>query len=227
MGVIPFYGAGDRRLFEIERAAMDRPGRVVTVLDEVLPRDGLVIDVGAGDGFTAERLRRGGRRVVALEPAEGMRRPERRLLWAGGEAEHLPFRTGSVDAAYSTWAYFFSREWDPTPGLRELDRVVHRGGVIAIVDNLGDDEFTALAPDPERLTAYPDFWKGQGFDCRPIDTVFQFESPADADQLLTLYFGPSPQHQARLTLTYRAGLFIRRGRGPSAGGTDGRETIAN
>jgi len=208
MGVIPFYGAGDRRLFEIERAAMDRPGRVIAALDRVLPA-GLVLDVGAGDGFTAERLSSSDRRVVPLEPAGGMRRPGRPLWWLGGEAEHLPLRAGSVDAAYSTWAYFFSRKWDPTPGLRELDRVVRLGGVIAIVDNLGDDEFTALAPDPAALTADPAFWQTEGFECAVIETTFEFDSPSDASELLTLYFGESTEHHERLSLTYRVGLFTR------------------
>lgn len=209
MGVIPFYGAQDRRLFEIERAAMDRPGHVIAALDELLPRSGLVVDVGAGDGFTAERLTARSRRIVALEPAAGMRWGERSLLWLGGEAEHLPLRPSSVDAAYSTWAYFFSRNWDPTPGLRELDLVVRPGGVIAIADNLGDDEFTGLAPDPVALTADREFWRRQGFDCQVIDTVFEFESPADAAELLTLYFGESPSHVNRLKLSYRVGLFTR------------------
>ena len=209
MGVIPFYGAKRRRLFEIERAAMDRPGRVIAALDELLPRNGLVLDVGAGDGFTAARLANRSRQVVALEPAEGMRRPERALLWLGGEAERLPLRPSSVEAAYSTWAYFFSRNWDPTPGLRELDRVVKPGGVLAIVDNLGDDEFTALAPDPIALTADPEFWEDRGFDCTVIDTYFEFDSPSDAEELLTLYFGESPAHKERLRPTYRLGLFTR------------------
>lgn len=213
MGVIPFYGAQDRRLFEIERAAMDRPGRVVGALDALLPRAGLVLDVGAGDGFTAERLSTANRRVVALEPAGGMRRPDRPVLWVGGEAEHVPIRTASVDAAFSTWAYFFSRNWDPTPGVRELDRVVRPGGVIAIVDNLGDDEFTARAPDPAALTADPAFWKDQGFSCTVIDTAFEFDSPTDAEELLTLYFGPSAEHIKRLRLSYRAGVFTRTSRG--------------
>ena len=215
MGVIPFYGAAHRRLFDIERAAMDRSGRVLAALDELLPQRGLVLDVGAGDGFTAERLATRERTVIALEPAEGMRRPERPILWTGGEAEHLPLHSASVDAAYSTWAYFFSRNWDPTPGLQELDRVVRPGGQIAIVDNLGDDEFTALAPDPTALTADPEFWKGQGFDCTVIHTAFEFDSPTDADELLTLYFGPDAQHRDRLRLTYRVGLFTRPSHGPA------------
>jgi hypothetical protein len=57
-------------MFAIERAAMDRDGLVVRALDELLPR-GRVLDVGAGDGFTAERLG-ANRRIVALEPNVGM-----------------------------------------------------------------------------------------------------------------------------------------------------------
>ena len=124
MTVIPFYGAEDPELFAIERRAMDRDGLVLSALDRLLPI-GRVLDVGAGDGFTAQRLRVG-RTVVALEPSERMltrRRSSRRVR---GEAEHLPFGDDTFDAAYATWAYFFSRDWDPTPGIAELDRIVRR-----------------------------------------------------------------------------------------------------
>ena len=53
MGVIPFYGADEPELFAIERRAMDRDGLVIDALHELLP-PGLVLDVGAGDGFTAD-----------------------------------------------------------------------------------------------------------------------------------------------------------------------------
>ncbi|HUR49917.1 MAG TPA: class I SAM-dependent methyltransferase, partial [Acidimicrobiales bacterium] len=149
------------------------------------------------------------RSVTALEPAAGMRSLARPVRWIGGEAEHLPLRDASVDAAYSTWAYFFSRNWDPTPGLAELQRVVRPGGLMAIVDNLGDDEFTALAPDPTALSADPEFWKQQGFEYRVINTRFEFDSPTEAEELLTLYFGESPDHKNRQTLTYRVALFTR------------------
>ena len=82
--VIPFYGSRSPRLFEIERRAMDRDGQVIDFLDRVLPA-GRVLDVGAGDGFTAERLSRADRVVVALEPDPGIVTGTRRLLWASGE----------------------------------------------------------------------------------------------------------------------------------------------
>lgn len=52
--VIPFYGSTDREMFAIERAAMDRPGKVIAALDELLPPAGRVVDIGASDGFTAD-----------------------------------------------------------------------------------------------------------------------------------------------------------------------------
>ena len=84
-----------------------------------------------------------------------------------------------------------------------------RGGMIAIVDNLGDDEFTALAVDPIALTADPEFWRTQGFACQVIETYFEFNSPTDAHELLTLYFGESRFHTGDMRLTYRVGLFTR------------------
>lgn len=113
MTVIPFYGADDPEMFAIERAAMDRDGLVLRALDELLP-DGTVLDVGAGDGFTAERLGVR-RRIVALEPSAGMigNRP---VSWVRGVAERLPFADGTFDGAYATWAYFFRGAGIRRPG---------------------------------------------------------------------------------------------------------------
>lgn len=146
MPLIPFYGVDHPELFAIERRAMDRPGRVIEALDARLPDSGWIVDVGAGDGFTAERLSTRDRRLLAVEPATEMIRPDRQLSWVQAEAALLPFENASLDAAYATWAYFFSRGFDPSPGLQELHRVVKPGGPLLIVENLGSDEFTAWRP---------------------------------------------------------------------------------
>lgn len=203
MPVLPFYGESNPRLFAIERAAMDPAGLVLAALDGVLPRDGLVLDVGAGDGFTALRLDRD---VVALEPASGMRRPGNGLRWVGGDAAHLPFTGDSFAAAYSTWAYFFTGPgWDPTPGVDELRRVVRGGGPLVIVDNLGGDEFTA--PMPASAVADVEQWASLGFDCEVIDTTFELQSKDDARELLGMYFGDDAPADPPLAMTYRVGLF--------------------
>jgi SAM-dependent methyltransferase len=209
--VIPFYGADDPAMFAIEREAMDRDGRVIAALDDVLPA-GLVLDVGAGDGFTAAKLT-SGRPIVALEPAEAMIAPRDGVRWVRGEAEHLPFQDGTFTGAYATWAYFFSRGWDPRPGIAELDRVVAQGGPLAVVDNLGGDAFAELA-DAD-ISADPTFWEAEGFSCRSIATSFRFDDLNEARTLLGFFFGDRGREGAAVEIGFRVGLFTRPSRGPA------------
>ncbi len=208
--MIPFYGVEHPELFTIERAAMDRDGLVIDRLNELLPR-GTVLDVGAGDGFTAERLTRRDRTVIAVEPAGGMIDRGRPLSWVQADAEALPFRDGTLDGAYATWAYFFSRGFDPTPGIGELHRTVCGGGPLMIAENLGGDEFCALASSD--ITADAAFWAKQGFSLEIVETEFAFETREEALRLLTFYFGDvGPMPPTRLS--YRVGLFVGQSRGP-------------
>jgi hypothetical protein len=50
MTVIPFYGSKRPDMFAMEQKAMDRPGRVLKVLDHLLPQRGRILDIGAGAG---------------------------------------------------------------------------------------------------------------------------------------------------------------------------------
>ncbi|MFI5055254.1 MAG: class I SAM-dependent methyltransferase [Actinomycetota bacterium] len=209
MSVIPFYGAEDPELFAIERRAMDRDGLVIDGLHELLP-PGLVLDVGAGEGFTAERLGPG-RSIVALEPSAGMLSRADLRCRVRGEAEHLPFVEAAFDAAYATWAYFFTRDWDPTPGIAELDRVVRPGGPLAIVDNLGGDAFAAMAEAD--ISADPAAWQALGFTCDVIETAFRFEDLEEAQRLLGFFFGDRGVAGAALDVPFRVGVFHRSSRG--------------
>lgn len=212
--MIPFYGAEQPDLFAIERAAMDRPGLVIAELARLMPESGLVIDVGAGDGFTAEQLTTRSRAVVPVEPSDGMVRSLRLLPWVLGLAQELPIRTGAADGLYATWAYFFPKAHDVTRGLAEADRVVKPGGPIVIVDNLGGDEFTAMA---ERdITTDSEFWTAEGFEMTAVDTTFEFDSLEEARLLLGMFFGESGHDVTKTSLTFRVGVFSRPSRGPAA-----------
>lgn len=188
--IIPFYGATDPDLFAIERAAMDREGRVVARLDALLPRRGRVLDVGAGDGFTARRLAGAGRHMVALEPAPGMiaqRADHPDVSFVQGVAGALPFADGSFDGAYATWAYFFPGSMDPSLGLAELHRVVRPGGPIVLVANAGDDELTGLGTASGGEPA--GWFADRGFAVDVLDTTFAFDTVEDARRLLARYVG--------------------------------------
>ena len=199
--VIPFYGADDPALFAIEREAMDRPGKVIAALNDLLPT-GFLLDVGAGDGYTATRMAAS---TVALEPAAGMRRPGGAVRFVAGEAEHLPFADDAFDGAYSTWAYFFTGPgWDPSPGVRELRRVVRNGGSMVIVDNLGDDEFSSYLNLPGADVVW---WESQGFTTSVVETQFSFSSQTDAARLLSRYLDRAIDSPP-LTFEYNVALFV-------------------
>ncbi len=173
-------------MFAIERTAMDRPGKVIEHLDTAMP-GGRLLDVGAGDGFTAGRLTRAGRMIFGLEPAAEMMNHDRNLIYTRGSAESLPFSDNAFDGAYATWAYFFPRFFDISRGLAEIRRVVRPGGPIVIVDNYGDDEFSRWLGHTwgvDRL-----FWEGVGFQVSEIETVFEFSRQQEAEKLMSFFAG--------------------------------------
>jgi SAM-dependent methyltransferase len=186
--VIGFYGSTDPRVFEIERRCMDRGGVIISFLDDGLPA-GRVLDVGAGDGFTAERLSRPDRTVVAMEPDPGMVASSRPLVWASGVAQDIPFHDDAFDASYSTWAFFLSGMSPEVllTGLSEVQRVVREGGPIIVIDNAGDDEFTKLSD--RSVSGDPEWWTERGFRHTVLRTSFLFDSVEEARELMTYYFG--------------------------------------
>ena len=186
--VVDFYGSSHPRLFEIERRCMDRDGVLLSFLDSRLP-DGRVLDVGAGDGFTASRLSRARRAVVALEPDPGMVSRRQPLVWVSGVVQDLPFHDRTFDAAYSTWAFFLSGldEAELEAGLSEINRVVVGGGPIIIAENAGGDEFCSFSGRP--IHGDPGWWRERGFDTHVLESSFRFDDADEARELLTFYFG--------------------------------------
>jgi len=180
---------------------------VTAALDELLPPVGRVVDIGAGDGFTAEKLMTPSRLVIPVEPAIGMIDHGRPLPWVQATAQALPFRTDAFDGAYATWAYFFPSFFDISAGLEEVRRVVRPSGPIIIVDNAGDDAFTVMADDNH--AADLDFWRAQGFEIRIVETAFVFDTLEDAEKLLVFYFGDAAR--PALQIDYRVAIMVSHG----------------
>ena len=166
---------------------MDRRGLVIATLKAILPGRGTILDIGAGNGHTASLLTTEQRAVVATEPASGMIDTNSDIPWVQAIAQQLPFSTDSFDGAYATWAYFFPAFIDISDGLAEIRRVTRPGSPIVIVDNAGDDAFTAMAG--EDIETDLDFWSGEGFSIEILESSFDFETIEDAGSLLRLYFG--------------------------------------
>lgn len=182
---IPFYGSEKTRLFEIERRCMDKEGIVLKHLDQILPL-GHVLDIGAGNGFTATSMIKKNRFVVPCEPSIPMVDKEKNLPWTIGVAQDLPFKNNSFSAAYATWAYFFPAYHSIENGLNETNRVVKSGGNIIIVDNAGEDEFCGLFR--RDISSDSSWWEKKGFECHVLHSAFEFDSIDEAEELLSFYW---------------------------------------
>ena len=124
-------------------ATLGQVSRWRRAVQEKLPAEGRVLEVGCGPGSFAEEVK--GRDLVCLDPSELMletarprvnsqrdSRGDSPVEFVLGTAEELPFETDSFDAACSLFSF---RDWyDKRAGLGEVLRVLRPGGRVVIVD---------------------------------------------------------------------------------------------
>jgi SAM-dependent methyltransferase len=141
----------DRVAEEYERARADYPSEVLDVLP--LDTEAEVLDLGAGTGKLTRVLTQRYRRVIAVEPLDGMRAILERVVPAAeshaGSAEAIPLPDTSVDAVFAGQAFhWFAND----QAIAEIARVLRPGGVLALVWNRPDDD--RPSPLPEGYQAY-------------------------------------------------------------------------
>ena len=161
-----------------------------------------VLDIGCGTGFHLPRFARTAARVHGVEPHPDLAALARRRVAAAvrrerglapvevhvGTAQHLPLPDASVDVVHARWAYFFGPGCEP--GLRELDRVVRRGGTAYVIDNDGARStwgawFRRGYPsvDPDEVAR---FWSAHGWSRVPVLTRWQFDERADLEAVVRI-----------------------------------------
>jgi demethylmenaquinone methyltransferase/2-methoxy-6-polyprenyl-1,4-benzoquinol methylase len=136
-----------RELFAPLGPAYDRVGAALSLgqdplwrrfLVSRLPRDrGHVLDVATGTGLVARELLRHGFRVTGLDQSPEMlavarRRFGDRVPLVEASADSIPLPESSVD--HVTFTYLLRYVDDPGATLRELARVVRRGGTLASLE---------------------------------------------------------------------------------------------
>jgi SAM-dependent methyltransferase len=128
-------GSLDRWPGDYERGRPGWPPGVVDVPG--LPPAATVLDLGAGTGKLTRLLVSAFGRVIAVEPAEAMRRllvklyPEAEAL--AGTGQEIPLPDASVDAVFAAQAFHW---FDDERALAELARVLRPGGALVLMWNL-------------------------------------------------------------------------------------------
>lgn len=193
--------------YELENRAFDPDGLVEQAIRSVLDWSGRdVLDLGCGSGFHLPRFAATARTVTGVEPHPGLVSLARRRAVRArrhdptlcpievltGTAQAVPLPPASVDVVHARWAYFFGPGSEP--GLRELDRVVRRGGAAFVVDNDARVStfgrwFRAGYPnvDPDAVER---FWARHGWERIPVTTRLEPESRADLEAVVRIEFDP-------------------------------------
>lgn len=122
-----------------------REARALLRWMELRPKD-WVLDAACGPGVLARSLALRTSRVYALdlcprmiEAARGARPgPHPRVRFTVGQAERLPYRSGSFHLV--TCAYAFANFPQPLEALREFARVARRGGRIVVLDVVAPED---------------------------------------------------------------------------------------
>ncbi|HEY3530407.1 MAG TPA: class I SAM-dependent methyltransferase [Nocardioides sp.] len=211
--------------YEIENRAVDRDGLIEQAMSSVASWSGReVLDLGCGSGFHLPRFASSAARVYGVEPHPALLRLAARrarslsnVTLLGGTAQAVPLPDASVDVAHARWAYFFGPGCEP--GLRELARVVRRGGTAFVIDNDATRStfgrwFRRGYPgvDP---AAVERFWSLQGWSRVPLDIDWRFDDRADLEAVVRIEFTPEvaeailAEHSGT-TVDYAANLWWRR-----------------
>lgn len=150
-------GAGDGWPDDYEAG---RPGWPIEAVGVPrLPRAATVLDIGAGTGKLTRLLVSSFEQVVAVEPAEAMRRvlaatcPQARPV--AGTAQDIPLSDASVDAVFAGQAFHW---FDDERGVAEIARVLRPGGTLVLLWNLpgGPWEPSAAAAEERLLLRQPE-----------------------------------------------------------------------
>jgi SAM-dependent methyltransferase len=188
-------------VYELENRAVDPDGVIEAAMRAVRDwRGATVLDVGCGSGFHLPRFAADASRVIGVEPHPPLVALARRRT-AGlaavdvraGTAQQLPVPDASVDVVHARWAYFFGPGCEP--GLREVTRVLRRGGAAFVVDNDATRStfggwFRRALPSYDPLEVER-FWARQGWSRTPLLMRWSAPSRAAFEAIVRIEFEPA------------------------------------
>jgi len=184
--------------YELENRAFDPDDLVWSAMwDRASWAGRVVLDLGCGTGFHLSRFAATAASVIGVEPHPDLvalaRRRTRSLSGVSvlaGTAQRLPLPDESVDVVHVRWAYFFGPGSES--GLRELARVVRRGGTAFVIDNDGTrstfGRWFSLGYPKIDAGGVERFWARHGWTRTPVLTRWSFASEADLEAVVRIEF---------------------------------------
>lgn len=202
-------------VYELENYAQDVDGAIFRALPDWTGLD--VVDVGCGSGFHLPVFAERARSVVGVEPHPPLVEMARHrtsemasVHVVAGSAEALPCSDASADVVHARTAYFFGLGCES--GIADAMRVLRPGGVLVIVDLDATAHAYGRWMRGDLPHYRPDvaerFFDDAGFDCRRVDTRWEFTDRSTMAQVLGIEFSARIARRA-LRETVGLGLAVR------------------
>lgn len=185
----------------------DMGHNLLPAIREIVPLDGkTVIELGAGTGRVSRLILPFVRVLVAADISHHMlERCKQQLTACGLSNWHLsleshrtlPFADHTADVILAGWSFCYAaidagKGWQAAleQALREVGRVLRPGGRLILIESLGTGYETPHPP--EVLVNYLNYLDTHGFESSWIRTDYCFQNKAEAQALISFFFGDDP-----------------------------------
>jgi ubiquinone/menaquinone biosynthesis C-methylase UbiE len=182
----------------------DYQNNILRTIQKISPLVNMdIIDLGAGTGRLTRLLTPLARSVLAMDLSPQMlqvakvslqKANARNWLMAAADNAHLPVKNDSANIVISGWSFCYLAVWGGNSwksalqsGLNEIKRILHKNGVIIILETMGTG-FKTPNP-PSHLSNYFTFLREMGFSSTWIRTDYEFKSLTEAEELSSFFFG--------------------------------------
>lgn len=198
--------AHDAERYERLIAREDQRGNLFQTLMDIHPFDGkTVVEFGAGTGRLTRIMSVLVDYIHAFDNAPAMLREGYRVLsetgmenWSFSQADNrqMPVASHSADIVIEGWSFAHVMGWYPESWqqetdamLSEMQRIAKADSTLILIETMGTGN-RKPAPPNEDLAKLYQYWENEhSFQYQWIRTDYQFESVAEADELIRFFFG--------------------------------------